>query len=70
MVQHPLKCLLIYASTCSSCEAAEEIDDESAKFQFEFGTIRHATDNFSDANKLGQGGLAQFTRLSFQMDKT
>lgn len=30
----------------------------SAKsLQFDFETIRVATDNFSDANKLGQGGF-------------
>jgi hypothetical protein len=36
--------------TCSPCEAVESL-------QFNFATIRVATENFSDANKLGQGGF-------------
>ncbi|KAF9625611.1 hypothetical protein IFM89_024384 [Coptis chinensis] len=33
--------------------------------QFNFGTIRAATDNFSDANKLGQGGFGPVYKLKF-----
>ncbi|KAF9589560.1 hypothetical protein IFM89_025686 [Coptis chinensis] len=33
--------------------------------QFNFGTIREATDNFSDANKLGQGGFGSVYKLKF-----
>ena len=38
----------------------DEIDDEmkpSATIHFDFETIRVATDDFSDANKLGRGGF-------------
>ena len=31
--------------------------------QFDFGTIRAATDNFSDANKLGRGGFGEVYRV-------
>jgi hypothetical protein len=44
--------------TCSSCEAVD--DDEIScveSLKFNFDTIRVATDNFSEANKLGQGGF-------------
>lgn len=55
----------ICLSTCSSWEAAEEVDDENAEsFQFEFETIRAATNNFADANKLGQGGFGAVYRVS------
>jgi hypothetical protein len=44
--------------TCSSCEVVEDDEITSVKsLQFDFGTIRVATDNFSEANKLGQGGF-------------
>ena len=42
--------------TCSSGEAEEEISAVES-LQFDFGTIRVATQNFSDANKLGEGGF-------------
>ena len=35
-------------------EAASEISN-SESLQYDFGTLRAATDNFSDANKLGDG---------------
>ena len=37
----------------------EAVDDISRaeSLQFDFNTIRIATDDFSDANKLGQGGF-------------
>jgi hypothetical protein len=31
--------------------------------QFDFNTIREATDDFSDANKLGQGGFGAVYRV-------
>lgn len=31
--------------------------NRAESLQFDFNTIRVATDNFSDANKLGQGGF-------------
>jgi hypothetical protein len=42
--------------TCPSCEAVDEIISAES-LQFDFATIRVATKNFSDANKLGQGGF-------------
>jgi hypothetical protein len=42
--------------TCSLCEAVVEISSVES-LQFDFGTIRVATDNFSEENKLGQGGF-------------
>ena len=39
-----------------SCEANEEILSVES-LQFNLGPIRNATDNFSDSNKLGQGGF-------------
>ncbi|PON42026.1 Cysteine rich receptor like kinase [Parasponia andersonii] len=41
--------------TSNSCENAEEIIEEFSQFDFE--RIRDATNDFSDANKLGQGGF-------------
>ena len=40
--------------------AEDDADDEirsAESLQFHFDTIRGATNNFSDANKLGQGGF-------------
>ena len=31
--------------------------------QFDFSTIKVATDNFSDANKLGRGGFGEVYRV-------
>ena len=42
--------------TGSTCEAVDEISSTES-LHFHFPTIRVATDNFSDANKLGQGGF-------------
>ncbi|KAK4588131.1 hypothetical protein RGQ29_019221, partial [Quercus rubra] len=42
--------------TCSTCKAMDEIS-KTGSLQFNFLTIRIATDNFSDANKLGKGGF-------------
>ena len=36
--------------------------------QFDFGTIRAATDNFSDENKLGRGGFGEVYRVVKQYD--
>ncbi|CAL5408516.1 unnamed protein product [Camellia sinensis] len=43
----------------SSGEATENEDSTPSieSLQFDFGTIRDATDNFSDVNKLGEGGF-------------
>uniref|UniRef100_A0A2N9EU78 non-specific serine/threonine protein kinase n=1 Tax=Fagus sylvatica TaxID=28930 RepID=A0A2N9EU78_FAGSY len=40
----------------SSCEAEDDISAVES-WQLDFGTIRVATQNFSDANKLGEGGF-------------
>ncbi|KAB1223253.1 Cysteine-rich receptor-like protein kinase 27 [Morella rubra] len=47
--------------TCSSSEAVDKITSVES-LQFDFGTIRVATDNFSDANKLGKGGFGTVYR--------
>ncbi|XP_054787218.1 cysteine-rich receptor-like protein kinase 44 [Prosopis cineraria] len=44
----------------SQPDEADQLDDEikpTESLQLDFDTIRLATDNFSDANKLGQGGF-------------
>ena len=47
---------LIFVVIYSSGESEDEI--RSVQFlQLDFGTIKVATDDFSDANKLGQGGF-------------
>jgi hypothetical protein len=43
-------------------EAADEITSVES-VQFDFGTIRAATDNFSEANKLGKGGFGPVYRV-------
>ena len=35
----------------------DEISSTTESLQFDFPTIRVATENFSDANKLGEGGF-------------
>ncbi|KAI6704328.1 hypothetical protein NL676_007290 [Syzygium grande] len=41
---------------CFCGEVVDEISTEES-LQFDFGTIREATDNFSNSKKLGQGGF-------------
>ena len=36
--------------------------------QVDFGTIRAATDNFSDANKLGKGGFGEVHKVGKNYD--
>ena len=36
--------------------------------QVDFGTIRAAADNFSDANKLGKGGFGEVHRVGKNYD--
>ena len=52
-----LTCLIQHVLTCSTCEAVDEIRSTTESLQFDFPTIRVATENFSDANKLGEGGF-------------
>ena len=50
--------------TCSLCE---DIDDEIPSvesLQFDFSTISVATDDFSEANKLGQGGFGAVYKVT------
>lgn len=45
--------------TTEEHEVAEPVDDigSAESLQYDFNTIRTATNNFSDENKLGQGGF-------------
>jgi len=43
-------------------EVVHEISTAQS-LQFDFGTIRAATDNFSDSKKLGQGGFGAVYRV-------
>jgi hypothetical protein len=51
--------------TCFSCEAVDEIISVES-LQFNFATIRVATENFSNANKLGQGGFGVVYKVIWQ----
>ena len=50
-------------STLSAHEAVDEIATTES-LQYDFNTIRVATDNFSEANKLGQGGFGAVYRVN------
>jgi hypothetical protein len=46
---------------------SDEADDEissAESLQFELGTIKVATENFSNANKLGQGGFGTVYKVN------
>ncbi|KAF5472857.1 hypothetical protein F2P56_009529 [Juglans regia] len=43
----------------------DEINSSAESLQFDFSTIRVATDNFSDVNKLGQGGFGTVYKGKF-----
>lgn len=45
-------------------QAGNEISTVES-LQYDFGTIRTATDDFSDANKLGQGGFGVVYKVNF-----
>ena len=51
--------------TGSTCETVDEISSTES-LHFDFPTIRVATDNFSDANKLGQGGFGVVYKVIWQ----
>lgn len=38
--------------------------EDVESLQFDFGTVRTATDNFSEANKLGQGGFGAVYKVT------
>lgn len=45
---------------------SDDTDDQElwrANLFIDLGTLRHATSNFSDANKLGQGGFGQVYKV-------
>lgn len=46
-----------------SCEGYEGETRTLESLQFQFSTIRVATDNFSDANKLGEGGFGSVYKV-------
>ena len=48
-----------------SCEYVDEISGVES-LQFDFRTIAVATENFSDANKLGQGGFGAVYKVIWQ----
>ena len=51
--------------TCSSSEANDEEDEirSMESLQFNYSTIRIATNNFSEENKLGQGGFGDVYKV-------
>ena len=55
------------SSSSSGDEAVVEITSAEA-LQYNFGTIRVATDDFSDANKLGQGGFGAVYKVTLPAD--
>ena len=55
------------SSSSSGYEAVDEITSAEA-LQFNFGIIRVATDDFSDANKLGQGGFGAVYKVTSPTD--
>jgi hypothetical protein len=46
-------------------QAENEISSVES-LQFDFGTIKVATENFSNANKLGQGGFGAVYKVMWQ----
>ncbi|XVF27791.1 hypothetical protein REPUB_Repub14bG0139400 [Reevesia pubescens] len=53
-------CIYFFLRARKTKETVETMDEEisnAESLQFDFGTIRTATNNFSDENKLGQGGF-------------
>ncbi|XWS18246.1 hypothetical protein CRYUN_Cryun32bG0026800 [Craigia yunnanensis] len=53
-------CVYLFLRARKRKETVETMDEEiisAESLQFDFGTIRIATNNFSDENKLGQGGF-------------
>ncbi|KAJ9146404.1 hypothetical protein P3X46_028674 [Hevea brasiliensis] len=54
-------CLFIFYKARNRKEEFKAIDDyeigDAESLQFDFGTVRTATNDFSEANKLGQGGF-------------
>ena len=55
----------MYSSECDLFlwEVVDEIGGIES-LQYDFGTIRVATDNFSEENKLGQGGFGAVYKVT------
>ena len=67
-----LKCVQ-NASILSACVnilliAADDEVIRAESLQFDFATVRVATNNFSDANKLGQGGFGAVYKVKSSTD--
>ena len=54
--------------TCFLYEAMDEITSVES-LQFDLSTIRAATNNFSDANKLGKGGFGIVYKVGKHYDR-
>ena len=60
--------MLVLNNALTSCsgESADEIRSVES-LQLGFGTIKVATDDFSDANKLGQGGFGVVYKVNLTL---
>jgi hypothetical protein len=45
--------------------SAYQEDDGPASLLFDLPTLRHATDNFAEENKLGHGGFGAVYKVTF-----
>ena len=62
-----LNCVVLNnALTSCSGKSVDEIRSVES-FQLGFGTIKVATDDFSDANKLGQGGFGVVYKVNLTL---
>ena len=65
-----LNCVVLNnALTSCSGESVDEIRSVES-LQLGFGTIKVATDDFSDANKLGQGGFGVVYKVNLTLSIT
>ncbi|KAJ6364036.1 hypothetical protein OIU76_029055 [Salix suchowensis] len=61
-----ISCLCIYLRIKKPKERVETVDEmpTTESLQFDFSTIRDATNNFSEENKLGQGGFGPVYKVT------
>ena len=52
-----------FVLTCLFCEAVDEMTTAES-LQFDFSTIRDATNNFAEENKIGQGGFGSVYKVT------